>query len=334
MSAIPMTVSKADVAPAAVPQQPLLRATGMSKHFEGQGHVVRAVQDVSIELAAGEVLGLVGESGSGKSTLGRLVLRLLEPTSGRVEVDGTDITALTPALLRRFRSRMQMVFQDPYASLNPRMTVGAALAESLLLHGICSKAQVRDRAAALLAQVGLRPDMLDRYPKAFSGGQRQRIAIARALTSQPRFIVADEPVSALDVSVQAEIVNLLQDLQQDLGLAMLFISHDLSVVEAVSDRVMVLYLGRTMEVAPTESLYRRPAHPYTAALLQAAPGRRHGPRKFVLQGEIPSPASPPSGCVFRTRCPFAIDACAREVPALRPVGPGQYKACIRDDIAL
>lgn len=332
MSAVPM--STADRLPAAVPQQPLLRATGMSKHFEGQGHVVRAVQDVSIELAPGEVLGLVGESGSGKSTLGRLVLRLLEPTSGRVELDGTDITALKAGELRRFRRKMQMVFQDPYASLNPRMTIGAALAESLLLHGICSKAEVRDRAAALLTQVGLRPDMLDRYPKAFSGGQRQRIAIARALASQPRFMVADEPVSALDVSVQAEIVNLLQDLQQDLGLAMLFISHDLSVVEAVSGRVMVLYLGRTMEVAPTDSLYRRPAHPYTAALLQAAPGRRHGPRKFVLQGEIPSPAAPPSGCVFRTRCPFAIDACAREVPALRQVGPGHYKACIRDDIAL
>ena len=328
MSALPLPAA----GPAAAP---LLRAQGMRKHFTGQGHVVRAVEDVSFELAAGEVLGLVGESGCGKSTLGRLVLRLLEPTAGQVELDGTDITALAPAQLRRFRRKMQMVFQDPYASLNPRMTIGDALAESLLLHGICPKSEVRDRAAGLLTQVGLRPDLLDRYPKAFSGGQRQRIAIARALASQPSFLVADEPVSSLDVSVQAEIVNLLQDLQRDLGLAMLFISHDLSVVEAVSDRVMVLYLGRPMEVAPTQQLYARPAHPYTAALLQAAPGSRHaGQKKIVLSGEIPSPAAPPSGCVFRTRCPFAIEACAAQVPALRQIAPGQFKACIRDDIQL
>jgi oligopeptide/dipeptide ABC transporter ATP-binding protein len=334
MSALPLAVeaTMATAAPA-VAAKPLVRATGLHKNFEADGHVVRAVQDVSFELAPGEVLGLVGESGSGKSTLGRLVLRLLEATSGRVEVDGTDLQALRPAQLRRFRRNMQMVFQDPFASLNPRMTVGAALAESLLLHGVCTKAQVRERAAALLAQVGLRPDMLDRYPKAFSGGQRQRVAIARALAPEPRFIVADEPVSALDVSVQAEIVNLLQDLQQNLGLAMLFISHDLSVVESVSDRVMVLYLGRTMEVAPTETLYARPAHPYTAALLQAAPGGQRA-RTLVLRGEIPSPAAPPSGCVFRTRCPFAIDACAREVPTLRAVGAGHFKACIRDDLPL
>jgi oligopeptide/dipeptide ABC transporter ATP-binding protein len=334
MSALPIAVP-APISPhaPAVAAQPLVRAAGMHKHFEGGGHVVRAVQDVSFELAPGEVLGLVGESGSGKSTLGRLVLRLLEATGGRVEVEGTDIHALSPARLRRFRRKMQMVFQDPFASLNPRMTVGAALAESLLLHGICSKAQVRERAAALLAQVGLQPDMLDRYPKAFSGGQRQRVAIARALAPEPRFIVADEPVSALDVSVQAEIVNLLQDLQANLGLAMLFISHDLSVVESVADRVMVMYLGRTMEIAPTESLYRRPAHPYTAALLQAAPGGQRT-RTLVLRGEIPSPAAPPSGCVFRTRCPFAIDACARQVPELRAVGAGHFKACIRDDLPL
>ena len=327
MSAIPLPSS--DLEP-----RPLLRALGMRKHFHGQGQVVRAVEDVSFELGAGEVLGLVGESGSGKSTLGRLVLRLIEPTAGRVEIDGTDITALPASELRRFRRRMQMVFQDPYASLNPRMTIGDALAEALLLHRVCSKSEVRDRAGRLLAQVGLSADLLDRYPKAFSGGQRQRIAIARALAPGPHFIVADEPVSALDVSVQAEIVNLLQDLQQNLGLAMLFISHDLSVVEAVSDRVMVLYLGRPMEIAPTASLYDRPAHPYTAALLQAAPGSRHGLPKIVLSGEIPSPAAPPSGCVFRTRCPFVIDACAREVPALRLVGPAHYKACLRDDLDL
>jgi oligopeptide/dipeptide ABC transporter ATP-binding protein len=313
---------------------PLVRVVGMHKQFDSNGQVVRAVQDVSFELAPGEVLGLVGESGSGKSTLGRLVLRLLQATSGRVEIDGTDLFALSTKQLRLFRRHMQMVFQDPFGSLNPRMTVGAALAESLLLHGICSRAQVRERAAALFVQVGLQPDMLDRYPKAFSGGQRQRVAIARALAPAPRFIVADEPVSALDVSVQAEIVNLLQDLQRDLGLALLFISHDLSVVESVTDRVMVLYLGRTMEVAPTEMLYRRPAHPYTAALLQAAPGRRYGARAFALSNEIPSPSAPPSGCVFRTRCPFAIDACANTVPELRAVGAGHFKACIRDDLPL
>jgi oligopeptide/dipeptide ABC transporter ATP-binding protein len=280
------------------------------------------------------VLGLVGESGSGKSTLGRLVLRLIEPTAGSVEIDGTDITALAPTPLRQFRRRMQMVFQDPYASLNPRMKVGDALAESLLLHGVCAKADTREAAAQLLAKVGLKPDFLDRYPKAFSGGQRQRIAIARALAPQPRFIVADEPVSALDVSVQAEVVNLLKDLQETLGLALLFISHDLSVVETISDRVMVLYLGRPMEIAPTQALFDQPAHPYTAALLEAAPGRRRGPKRFVLKGEIPSPSAPPSGCVFRTRCPFAIERCAAEVPMLRPVAPGHYKACVRDDLDL
>jgi oligopeptide/dipeptide ABC transporter ATP-binding protein len=318
--------------PPEVAVRPLVRARGMRKHFVGHGLVVRAVEDVSFELAQGEVLGLVGESGSGKSTLGRLVLRLLEATAGHVEVDGTDIMTLPPAELRRFRRHMQMVFQDPYASLNPRMTIGDALAESLLLHGICTRSQARERSAQLLTQVGLPAAFIDRYPKAFSGGQRQRVAIARALASQPRFIVADEPVSALDVSVQAEIVNLLKDLQSNLGLGMLFISHDLSVVEAVSDRVMVLYLGRTMEIATTSALYDHPTHPYTAALLQAAPGSRHGEQRIVLSGEIPSPAAPPSGCVFRTRCPFAIDACALEVPALREVGPGQFKACIRDDL--
>jgi oligopeptide/dipeptide ABC transporter ATP-binding protein len=317
-----------------MPTRPLLQAQGLRKHFPvAGGQVVHAVEDVSFELGEGEVLGLVGESGSGKSTLGRLALRLIEPTAGRVEMDGTDITALAPAPLRRFRRHMQMVFQDPYASLNPRMKVSDALIESLLLHGVCSQAEARDAALQLLARVGLKPDFLDRYPKAFSGGQRQRIAIARALAPNPRFIVADEPVSALDVSVQAEVVNLLKDLQQTLGLAMLFISHDLSVVETISDRVMVLYLGRPMEIAPTESLFDRPQHPYTAALLAAAPGGRRGtPKRLVLKGEIPSPTAPPSGCVFRTRCPFAIEGCAGAVPPLRQVAPGHFKACIRDDI--
>jgi len=313
---------------------PLLSVQGLSKHFTQRNTVVRAVQDVSFTLSAGEVLGLVGESGSGKSTLGRLVLRLLEPTQGRIELEGTDITTMPLTTLRRLRHAMQMVFQDPYASLNPRMTVGDTLAEALLLHGVCARAQVRIHAARLLAQVGLNAEDLDRYPHAFSGGQHQRIAIARALAPQPRFIVADEPVSALDVSIQAEVINLLQDLQADLGLTMLFISHDLSVVETVAERVMVLYLGRTMEIAPTVTLYRQPAHPYTAALLQAAPGGRYGARQILLRGDIPSPAAPPSGCVFRTRCPFAVNACAQAVPELREVGPQHYKACLRDDLRL
>jgi oligopeptide/dipeptide ABC transporter ATP-binding protein len=331
MSALASSLPAADAAAA----RPLLRAQGLRKQFASAGQTVRAVEDVSFELAEGEVLGLVGESGSGKSTLGRLVLRLIEPTAGTVEIAGTNVTALKPGPLRRFRRSMQMVFQDPYASLNPRMKVSDALIESLLLHGVCSKAEARQAAARLLAQVGLGPDFLDRYPKAFSGGQRQRIAIARALAPQPRFIVADEPVSALDVSVQAEVINLLKDLQAQLGLAMLFISHDLSVVETISDRVMVLYLGRPMEIAPTAALFDRPAHPYTASLLEAAPGaRRTTVKRFVLKGEIPSPSAPPSGCVFRTRCPFAIERCAAEVPALREVSAGQFKACVRDDLDL
>ena len=313
---------------------PLLRAQHLSKQFAGSGAVVRAVEDLSFELAKGEVLGLVGESGSGKSTLGRLLLRLIEPTQGRVEIDGVDISALKPTPLRQFRRHMQMVFQDPYGSLNPRMKVGDALSEVLLLHGMSSRSAVRDDAVRLLGQVGLSADFLDRYPRAFSGGQRQRIAIARALAPQPRLLVADEPVSALDVSVQAEVVNLLKDLQQSLGLSMVFISHDLSVVETIADRVMVLYLGRPMELASTASLYDHPAHPYTAALLAAVPGAGRDKRRIMLKGEVPSAATPPSGCVLRTRCPFAIDRCARELPALRQVGPGHYKACLRDDLEL
>jgi oligopeptide/dipeptide ABC transporter ATP-binding protein len=229
-----------------------------------------------------------------------------------------------------------MIFQDPFGSLNPRMTVGAALDEGMRVHRVGAATSRRERAAALLERVGLPAASLKRYPRAFSGGQRQRIAIARALAVEPEFIVADEPVSALDVSIQAEVVNLLQGLQRDLGLAMLFISHDLAVVEVTADRVMVLYLGRVMELAPTEALFRSARHPYTRALLSASPGRRGGARRarMVLTGEIPSPANPPSGCVFRTRCPFAIEDCARVVPELREVAPGHSKACIRDDLDL
>jgi oligopeptide/dipeptide ABC transporter ATP-binding protein len=247
---------------------------------------------------------------------------------------GTDLGVLAPVELRRFRRHMQMIFQDPFASLNARMTVGDALVEPLRLHRGLSRTDALEEAARLMEKVGLTHEQLARYPRAFSGGQRQRVAIARALASSPSFIVADEPVSALDVSIQAEILNLLQDLQRGLGLALMFISHDLSVVEVVSDRVMVLYLGRVMELAPTEALYARPAHPYSAALMAAAPGSDRKDERLILSGEIPSPSDPPSGCVFRTRCPFAVSDCARTVPPLREIAPGHRKACIRDDLVL
>jgi oligopeptide/dipeptide ABC transporter ATP-binding protein len=319
----------------------LLSAESLSKRFPlprrglARPSAVRAVEDVSFAIAEGEVLGLVGESGSGKSTLGRLVLRLIEPTAGRVTFEGQDVTALKPRDLRALRRRMQMVFQDPYASLNPRRGVGEQIAEVLRLHGLAGRDGGRARAAELLTHVGLSPDDAPRLPRHFSGGQRQRIAIARALAVEPRLLVADEPVSALDVSVQAGILALLRTLREELGLAMLFISHDLSVVEAMADRVMVLYLGRVMETGPVRAIFTAPRHPYTAALLSAAPGGAHRrPAMPPLAGEIPSPAAPPSGCVFRTRCPFSVADCARTVPPLAEVAPGHAKACIRDDLAL
>ncbi len=321
--------------------EPLVSAHGLTKHFpigrsllpSGRS-AVRAVESVDLEIAPAEVVGVVGESGSGKSTLGRLMLRLLEATDGSVVFDGQDLGALDAGALRRFRRNFQMIFQDPISSLNARMTVGGILTEPLRLHGGLAQREAEDAAVKLLEQVGLSAGAMSRYPRSFSGGQGQRIAIARALASSPKFIVADEPVSALDVSVQADVVNLLRSLQQDLALALLFISHDLSVVEVIADRVVVLYLGRVMEIAPTEALYRRPAHPYTAALLQAVPGAVPPENRVVLKGEIPSPAAPPSGCVFRTRCPFAISECATSVPPLRQTAPNQFKACIRDDISL
>ena len=319
---------------------PLVEVEGLGKVFAlprrgfGARPGLRAVDGVSFSIAPGEVLGLVGESGSGKSTIGRLVLRLLEPSAGRVRFEGRDITGLPTSAMRPLRRAMQMVFQDPYASLNPRRSVGDAIGEVLALHGIGDRAGRASRVGELLARVGLSPGDAPRRPREFSGGQRQRIAIARALAVGPRFLVADEPVSALDVSVQAGILALLRELQDGLGLAMLFISHDLGVVEVMADRVMVLYLGRVMEVAPTRSIFLSPRHPYTAGLLAAAPRLAGTPRPAVqLRDEIPSPADPPSGCVFRTRCPFALPRCAQEVPALRDTGGGGSFACLRDDLS-
>lgn len=320
-----------------VTEEPILRLRSAKKYFAvkrgfparvvGQVH---AVEPIDLDVSRGEVLGIVGESGSGKSTMGRLALRLLEPTEGQIEFDGQDITHLSATHLRPFRRRMQMVFQNPYSSLNPRMSVEDCLSEVLLFHRLAGRKEVSDRVAELLTQVGVDPSHRKRYPRAFSGGQRQRIALARALAVQPELLVADEPVSALDVSIQAEIINLFMTLREQLSLSMLFVSHDLSVVELVSDRVLVLYLGRPMEIAPVDDLYAEPRHPYTRALLEAVPGGTA--RGQSVSGEIPSPVNPPSGCVFRTRCPFAVDACSREIPALREIAPGHRVACIRDDV--
>ncbi len=323
-------------------EAPLLTVEGLRKWFpvrEGLlqrtiGHI-HAVEDVSFTLDRGEVLALVGESGSGKTTTGRLLLRLIEPTQGDVRFDGTDLMALGRNDMRRFRRRMQIIFQDPFSSLNPYMRVGAVIDEALRIHGLVGGAKERhQRVGELLALVGLRQAHADRFPHEFSGGQRQRIGIARALAVEPDFIVADEPVSALDVSIQAQIVNLLRDLQEQLGLAMLFIAHDLAVVQRVADRVAVMYLGRIVEIATTEQLFAGPHHPYTMALLSAAPvpDPEIKRARIILQGDMPSPEDPPSGCVFRTRCPFALSACAEAVPPLRDVAPGQRSACIRDDV--
>lgn len=316
----------------------LLEVSGLAKHFApvafGRGPVVRAVEDVAFNIRRGEVVGLVGESGSGKTTIGRMVAQLVEPTFGSIRFEGVETTSLTRRELRRLHARVQYIFQDPFASLSPRMTIGEILMEGLDIQKIGSKSERAAKAAQALASVDLPPDAISRYPHEFSGGQRQRIGIARALTLGPDLLVADEPVSALDVSIQAQIVNLLRDLQMRLGLTMLFIAHDLAVVEYVADTVIVLYLGRIMEMAPSRALYASPQHPYTRALLSAVPSpdpSRHAARQ-ILKGDIPSPANPPSGCVFRTRCPVAIEACANIVPPLREGAKGHFKACIRDDL--
>ena len=313
---------------------PLLAVRDLAKSYPSRGATLRILENISFDIARGEVVGLVGESGSGKTTIGRAVLRLIEPTAGAVTFDGTELTTLSPAEMRRQRPRMQYIFQDPFASLSPRMTIGEILTEGLKIQGIGTRQERLDRARKALENVDLPPDAIDRYAHEFSGGQRQRIGIARALALAPEFIVADEPVSALDVSIQAQVINLLRELQQRLGLTMLFISHDLAVVEFICDRVIVLYLGRIMEIASSADLYARPQHPYTRALLSAIPSPDPAAKadRQILKGDIPSPANPPSGCVFRTRCPVALPACAAAVPPLREVAPGHFKACIRDDL--
>jgi peptide/nickel transport system ATP-binding protein len=316
--------------------EPLLEVRDLVKHFPirrglfgretGQ---LRAVDGVSFDLRQGEVLGLVGESGCGKTTTGRCILRLIEPTSGTVRFDGQDITRLSRRELRPLRRQMQVIFQDPYSSLNPRLTVGSMLGEALAIHGLARGAKARTRVAELLDLVGLSPDHAGRYPHEFSGGQRQRIGVARALAVEPRLIVADEPVSALDVSIQAQIVNLLQELQRKMGLTYLFVAHDLCVVEHISDRVAVMVLGRIVELAGAEALYGSPRHPYTLSLLSAIPvpdpERRRS--RIVLKGDVPSPIRPPTGCPFHPRCPMARERCSHEEPALREVAPGHVSAC-------
>ena len=309
----------------------LLRVSGLTKHFRTRAGLVRAVDGVSFSLDRGETLALVGESGCGKSTTARLVLRLIEPTAGTVAFEGQDITTLPGGALRRLRRRMQIVFQDPFASLNPRMTVGATLDEPLLIHGYGDAARRRERVAELLSLVGLAPEHMRRYPHEFSGGQRQRIGIARALALEPALVVCDEPVSALDVSVQAQVVNLLADLQARLGLSYLFIAHDLAVVKHVASRVAVMYLGRIVETAGRDDLFARPLHPYTRALLAAIPRPDPAQRlaRQVPGGDVPSPLNPPPGCHFHTRCPFAVERCRLEAPTLRTLGEAHLSACHR-----
>lgn len=320
----------------------LLTVRDLTKHFPIRSGLfgrakgaVRAVDGISLEVGAGETLGLVGESGCGKTTAGRCILRLIEPSGGEIRFDGTDVRALSPSALRTLRRQMQIVFQDPFSSLNPRMTVGAAIREGLTIHRLAEGSAADARVRQLLDEVGLRAEYASRYPHEFSGGQRQRIGIARALSVEPRFIVCDEPVSALDVSVQAQVINLLRDLQRDRGLAYLFIAHDLAVVEHIADRVAVMYLGKIVELAQGADLYREPLMPYTQALLSAVPvpdptTRR---RRIVLAGDVPSPANPPPGCPFHPRChhPARDAACARIVPPLEEKEPGHWAACIKQE---
>jgi oligopeptide/dipeptide ABC transporter ATP-binding protein len=299
---------------------------GLLRRTVGQ---VKAVDGVSFTIAPGETLGLVGESGCGKSTVGRSILRLLPPTAGEVMLNGSRIDNLPPAGLRSMRRELQVIFQDPYSSLSPRLKIGAIIAEPLRNFGLASRDEIRERVRDLIAKVGLRPDAIDRYPHQFSGGQRQRIGIARALALNPKLIVCDEPVSALDVSVQAQVVNLLKDLQAELGLSYLFIAHDMAVVEHVSHRIAVMYLGKIVEIGERRQILAEPLHPYTQALLSAVPvpNPKLQRRRIVLKGDVPSPANPPAGCRFHTRCPYTFDRCRVEEPRLAEVRPGRSAAC-------
>lgn len=316
--------------------QELVRAEAVSVTFGGGGLLrrrpkVQAVTDFSLSIGPGEAVGVVGESGSGKSTLGRLLLGLLAPSAGHVTFDGARLDAVTPGQWRRLRRRMQIVFQDPYSSLDPRRRIGSQIGDGLRIHALATDPELPGRIEALLALVGLDRVHADRFPHEFSGGQRQRIGIARALASSPEFLVADEPVSSLDVSIQAQILELLDRLRRELGLALLFISHDLPVVRHLCDRVVVMYLGRIMEEGPAQAVFAHPAHPYTRALLSATPMLRHGQRarRILLPGEPPSPTAPPSGCVFRTRCSHAAEQCSTSIPQLQVVGGTHRAACLR-----
>ena len=311
----------------------LVSVRSLVMRFPTGDGAVRAVDSVTFDIFRGETLGLVGESGCGKSTTGRCILRLIEPTGGDVKFEGRDVTAMNKRELRTLRREMQIIFQDPAASLNPRMKIGDVIGEPLVIHKIGNKAERRERVAWLLTKVGLDPDYASRYSHEFSGGQLQRIGVARALALNPRLIVADEPVSALDVSVQAQVVNLLQDLQKEFGLTYLFISHGLAVVEHISTRVAVMYLGRIVEIATAAELYANPLHPYTTALLSAIPipDPKEKRDRIILKGDVPTARNPPSGCRFRTRCPIAIDECAQIDPELREISPGHSAACIRVD---
>jgi len=325
-----------EAATIAVVRPPVLEIEGLKKHFpirkgflrQVAGHVF-AVDGVSFTINEGETLGLVGESGCGKSTVGRAILRLIEPTDGAIRVGGRDIRELGKAELKPYRRQMQIIFQDPYSSLNPRMTVGDIVGEPLSTHGIASGKAREEMVAKLFDRVGLTRAQMANFPHQFSGGQRQRIGIARALALNPKLIICDEPVSALDVSIQAQVINLLMDLQRDLGLSYLFISHNLSVVEHISQRIAVMYLGKIVEYADKTTIFTKPGHPYTEALLSAVPvpDPKIKRKKIVLQGDVPSPVKPPSGCHFHTRCPYAVERCRQETPVLREISPRQFVAC-------